>query len=166
MQYRNVQVGKLDATVHVGLPDTMCSLWQQVGTDRIDLFFWKYCPSHTRCMIDSSRLYAVLTSLQLLKSLVSIGMPVSITICPCPLFALSFLSQAGRAGRRQGASLAVILGRERELDVFYMKNPQKVCSSVIQRVVPCVGFHVQAFCKLRLRVSCQLMTLCLGLEYP
>lgn len=34
--------------------------------------------------------------------------------------------QAGRAGRRQGASLAIILGRERPFDVFYMKNPKKV----------------------------------------
>lgn len=37
-----------------------------------------------------------------------------------------FLSQAGRAGRRQEASMAVIIGQERALDIFYMKNPQKV----------------------------------------
>lgn len=47
--------------------------------------------------------------------------------CSSERLVLNVLSQAGRAGRRQGASLAVILGRERALDVFYMKNPKKVC---------------------------------------
>jgi DEAD/DEAH box helicase domain-containing protein len=32
----------------------------------------------------------------------------------------------GRAGRRQGRSLAVIVAQGRPLDVFYMQNPQKL----------------------------------------
>lgn len=52
-----------------------------------------------------------------------------------------FLFQAGRAGRRQGASLAVILGRERSLDVFYMKNPQKARVLALLPVTERVALH-------------------------
>lgn len=40
-----VKVGKLDATVHVGLPDTMCSLWQQVKTYYNNLISWAQYPN-------------------------------------------------------------------------------------------------------------------------
>lgn len=60
------QIGQLDCTVHVGLPDTMASLWQQIG----------------------------------------------------------------RAGRRQTASLAVIIGQQRPLDQHYMRHPDQASADV------------------------------------
>ncbi|KAG0560923.1 hypothetical protein KC19_9G025000 [Ceratodon purpureus] len=89
-----IDVGNLDATVHMGVPNTMCSLWQQ----------------------------------------------------------------AGRAGRRQGASLAVIIGQERALDVFYMKNPKKLFSrDVEQAVCNPTNSHIM---RLQLPCAAQELPLC------
>ncbi|GAQ89048.1 ATP-dependent helicase [Klebsormidium nitens] len=63
-----IDIGQLDCTVHVGLPDTMASLWQQIG----------------------------------------------------------------RAGRRQTASLAVIIGQQRPLDQHYMRHPDQLFSRGIE----------------------------------
>lgn len=46
--YPHVQVGNLDATVHMGVPNTMCSLWQQVKTyhSKFGMACWNQCPNH------------------------------------------------------------------------------------------------------------------------
>ena len=85
-----IDVGALDATVHVGVPETAAAMWQQ----------------------------------------------------------------AGRAGRRSGASLAVVVACERPLDAFYLSKPEDLFRrrpeaavvdpanvSILEQHLPCAAFE-------------------------
>ncbi|CAI5962340.1 unnamed protein product, partial [Closterium sp. NIES-64] len=122
-----VDVGALDATLHLGFHGSTASLWQQAGRagqgrDR----------RHIERELFHGRLRAVAAT-----SALELGVDVGALDATLHLgfhgSTASLWQQAGRAGRREKASLSIYVAFDGPLDQYFMAAPERLFSRPIER---------------------------------